>query len=60
MLKDVEKISRTGRAPVVLMHDQEPTIKILPELLAELQKRGYQFETLTEEMTPLNFWNDHR
>ncbi|WP_051289988.1 polysaccharide deacetylase [Paenibacillus massiliensis] len=60
VLKDVEKISRTGRAPVVLMHDQEPTITILPQLLAELQKRGYQFETLTEEMTPLNFWNDHR
>lgn len=60
VLKDVDKISRAGHAPVVLMHDQEPTIAILPQLLAELQKRGYQFETLTEEMTPLNFWNDHR
>ncbi len=33
---------------IVLMHPTEPTVKALPVLIAELQKRGYQLTTVSD------------
>lgn len=60
VLSDIQRLKKQGRTPVVLMHDKPSTIKVLPQIMAALQKEGYSFEPLNNNMTPLNFWNDHR
>jgi peptidoglycan/xylan/chitin deacetylase (PgdA/CDA1 family) len=60
VLRDVRRLKKQGRTPVVLMHDKPSTIKVLPQIMAALQKEGYSFEPLNGNLTPLNFWNDHR
>lgn len=42
------------------MHDQEATLKVLPQVLKTLKAEGYQFEILTKNVQPVNFWNDKR
>ncbi|MCP3744806.1 MULTISPECIES: polysaccharide deacetylase [Paenibacillus] len=60
VLSDIRRLKKQGRTPVVLMHDKPSTIKVLPQIMAALQKEGYSFEPLNDNLTPLNFWNDHR
>ncbi|MDQ0493670.1 polysaccharide deacetylase [Paenibacillus brasilensis] len=60
VLSDIRRLKNQGRTPVVLMHDKPSTIKVLPQIMAALQKEGYSFEPLNNNLTPLNFWNDHR
>jgi peptidoglycan/xylan/chitin deacetylase (PgdA/CDA1 family) len=60
VLRDIKRLKKQGRTPVVLMHDKPSTIKVLPQIMAALQKEGYSFEPLNGNLTPLNFWNDHR
>ncbi|AET60103.1 polysaccharide deacetylase [Paenibacillus terrae HPL-003] len=59
VLSDIRRLTKQGRTPVVLMHDKPSTIKVLPQIMAALQKEGYSFEPLNGNLTPLNFWNDH-
>ncbi|EHS58532.1 polysaccharide deacetylase [Paenibacillus sp. Aloe-11] len=60
VLSDIRRLKKQGRTPVVLMHDKPSTIKVLPQIMAALQKEGYSFKPLNNNLTPLNFWNDHR
>lgn len=60
VLRDVKAMKKKGVTPVVLFHDQQATTSILSKLIKSLQAEGYTFEPLTNEKTPLNFWNDHR
>lgn len=45
---------------VILFHDREHTIQALPRIIDFLNSQGFEIEKLDTEMTPLNFWNDHR
>ncbi|NUU76595.1 polysaccharide deacetylase family protein [Paenibacillus xylanilyticus] len=60
VMKQIHNVQKRGTAPVVLMHDQEATLKVLPKLLKTLKAEGYQFEILTKKVQPVNFWNDKR
>ncbi|GGH38699.1 polysaccharide deacetylase [Paenibacillus segetis] len=46
---------------IVLMHDgagHGETVKALPKIIAFYQERGYEFRSLTEDMTPVQFHID--
>lgn len=60
MMKQIHNVQKSGTTPVVLMHDQEATLKVLPQLLKTLKAEGYKFEILTKKVQPVNFWNDKR
>lgn len=60
VMRDVKNMKKKGVTPVVLFHDQEATVKILPKLIKAIQAEGYTFKPITSDMTPLNFWNDER
>ncbi|WP_366296288.1 polysaccharide deacetylase family protein [Paenibacillus sp. AN1007] len=60
VMSQVHKVNKNGITPIVLMHDQEATLKVLPQVLKTLKAEGYQFEILTKSVQPVNFWNDKR
>ncbi|GAB6988594.1 polysaccharide deacetylase [Paenibacillus pini] len=60
VLRDVRAKKKQGITPVVLFHDQQATTSILPKLLQALKAEGYTFDVLTNDTTPLNFWQDKR
>ncbi|MBP2000358.1 peptidoglycan/xylan/chitin deacetylase (PgdA/CDA1 family) [Paenibacillus shirakamiensis] len=60
VMKQVKAQHEKGIAPVILFHDQEATLKVLPRVLASLKAQGYSFELITSDMKPLNFWHDER
>ncbi|WP_434751432.1 polysaccharide deacetylase family protein [Paenibacillus amylolyticus] len=60
IMQQVHNVNKNGTNPVVLMHDQEATLKVLPQVLKTLKAEGYQFEVITKNVQPLNFWNDKR
>ncbi|GIP23920.1 polysaccharide deacetylase [Paenibacillus sp. J22TS3] len=60
VMKQVHAQHQKGAAPIILMHDQVDTLKVLPSILAALKKEGYSFELITSDMTPHNFWHDER
>ncbi|MBB6024528.1 peptidoglycan/xylan/chitin deacetylase (PgdA/CDA1 family) [Paenibacillus sp. JGP012] len=60
VMQQVHNVKKQGTTPVVLMHDQEATLKVLPQVLKALKAEGYQFEILTKNVQPVNFWNDKR
>lgn len=60
VMKQIHTVQKSGTTPVVLMHDQEATLKVLPQLLKTLKAEGYQFKVLTKKVQPVNFWNDKR
>lgn len=60
VMKQIHAVQKSGRTPVVLMHDQEATLKVLPMVLKSLKAEGYKFEILTKQVEPVNFWNDKR
>lgn len=58
VMREVHSLKKS--APVILMHDQKATLKVLPRILETLKKEGYEFHIITSDMTPNNFWKDHR
>ncbi|MEC0090304.1 polysaccharide deacetylase [Paenibacillus macquariensis] len=60
VMNQVHKLEKSKTTPIILMHDQKPTLKALPQIIASLKKEGYSFEIITEGMTPINFWEDKR
>ncbi|AJS58136.1 polysaccharide deacetylase [Paenibacillus sp. IHBB 10380] len=60
VLKQVNKVHKEKVTPIILMHDQKATLKVLPQILEKLKKDGYEFKAITKDMTPANFWNDKR
>ncbi|KQY94905.1 hypothetical protein ASD24_05055 [Paenibacillus sp. Root52] len=60
VMKQIHTVQKSGTTPIVLMHDQEATLKVLPKVLQTLKSEGYQFEVLNKSVQPVNFWNDKR
>lgn len=60
VMDQVHNQHKKGIAPIILLHDQEDTLKVLPSILAALKKEGYSFELITSDMKPHNFWEDVR
>ncbi|WP_169744096.1 polysaccharide deacetylase family protein [Paenibacillus wynnii] len=60
VMNQVHKLQKGKVNPVILMHDQKSTLKVLPQILESLKKEGYQFEIITKDLKPLNFWKDLR
>lgn len=54
-IDSIMALEKAGRTPVVLMHDKPKTIKQLPKLLKLLKQEGFEFKSLTNELTPLTF-----
>ncbi|WP_229696178.1 polysaccharide deacetylase [Paenibacillus albidus] len=59
VMSQVHKLGK-NTDPVILMHDQKATLKVLPRILEALKKEGYQFAVITKDQKPLNFWHDAR
>ncbi|MFU1795755.1 polysaccharide deacetylase family protein [Paenibacillus azoreducens] len=60
VMRDVKNMKKKGITPVVLFHDQQATVSILPKMIKAIQAEGYTFKPLTNDMKPLNFWHDER
>ncbi|WNS41319.1 polysaccharide deacetylase family protein [Paenibacillus sp. MMS20-IR301] len=60
VMNQVHKLKQSKTDPVILMHDQKATLKVLPRLLETLKKEGYTFQAITKDMEPVNFWKDKR
>ncbi|AKG33470.1 polysaccharide deacetylase [Paenibacillus durus] len=60
VVSQVNKLDKYGVSPVILMHDQKATLQVLPRILDYLHKKGYQYEIITSDLKPLNFWHDAR
>lgn len=60
ILKQVDQQEKQGVVPVVLMHDQKATLKVLPQVLKTLKAEGYTFEVIEQNSKPVNFWHDKR
>ncbi|MEK3902495.1 polysaccharide deacetylase [Paenibacillus sp. FSL R7-0179] len=60
VMDQVNKLKASKTNPVILMHDQKATLKVLPRILETLKKEGYTFKLITKDMEPLNFWKDKR
>lgn len=60
VMEQVHKLQKTRINPVILMHDQKTTLKVLPDLLNSLKKEGYEFQIITRDLEPVNFWKDKR
>lgn len=60
VMEQVHKLQSSKTNPVILMHDQKATLKVLPRLLETFKKEGYSFAVITKDLKPLNFWNDER
>lgn len=60
VMDQVNKLKASKTNPVILMHDQKATLKVLPRILEKLKKDGYTFKLITKDMEPLNFWKDKR
>lgn len=60
ILKQVDQQEKQGVVPVVLMHDQKATLKVLPQVLKTLKAEGYTFEVIEQNSQPVNFWHDKR
>ncbi|MFD1772740.1 polysaccharide deacetylase family protein [Paenibacillus rhizophilus] len=60
VVSQVNKLNKCGFAPVILMHDQKATLKVLPRILDYLQMKGYRYEIITSDLKPVNFWHDAR
>ncbi|WP_339321595.1 polysaccharide deacetylase family protein [Paenibacillus sp. FSL W8-0194] len=60
VMRDVKNMKKKGVTPIVLFHDQHATVTVLPQLIKAIQAEGYTFKPLTNDMKPMNFWNDER
>lgn len=58
ILQNILKYARNKDKLIILAHDmdsKDETVKALPQIIEELQKRGYHFEPLTAEVKPITF-----
>ncbi|MEK5582232.1 polysaccharide deacetylase family protein [Paenibacillus sp. FSL P2-0536] len=60
VMNQVHKLQKSQTNPVILMHDQKATLKVLPRILESLKKEGYTFHVISSDLKPLNFWKDTR
>lgn len=60
VMEQVHTLKKSKTNPVILMHDQKATLKVLPRLLEALKKEGFTFQLITKDMEPVNFWKDKR
>lgn len=60
VMEQVRTLKKSKTNPVILMHDQKATLKVLPRLLEALKEEGYTFQVITKDMEPVNFWKDKR
>ncbi|MDT3427115.1 peptidoglycan/xylan/chitin deacetylase (PgdA/CDA1 family) [Paenibacillus forsythiae] len=60
VVSQVNKMDKHGVRPIILMHDQKATLQVLPRILNYLHKKGYQYEIITSDLQPVNFWHDAR
>ncbi|MFF2911926.1 polysaccharide deacetylase family protein [Paenibacillus sp. NPDC057934] len=60
VMGQVHNLKKSQSNPIILMHDQKATLKVLPQILETLKKEGYHFEIITKDMQPHNFWKDYR
>lgn len=60
VMNQVHKLKKTNVNPVILMHDQKATLKVLPRILETLKKEGYEFQVITPNLEAVNFWKDKR
>lgn len=60
VMSQVHKQKKNNSNPIILMHDQKATLKVLPQILEALKKEGYTFSIITKDMQPHNFWKDYR
>lgn len=60
VMNQVHKLQKTKVNPVILMHDQKATLNVLPRILETLKKEGYEFQIITPDLVPVNFWKDKR
>lgn len=60
VMDQVHRLKKGKINPVILMHDQKPTLKVLPRILETLKEEGYQFRIITGATDPVNFWKDKR
>lgn len=51
----IERLSKRGEAPIILMHDKEISAQVLPEIIEYLRKNGYELLPLNNEMKPHSF-----
>lgn len=49
-----------GHPIVVLFHDKRQTLNGLRDIIEYLKMRGYEFGEITENLYPMNFWEDKR
>jgi|SRR5690625_2427 len=54
-IQEIQQKEHKGETPVVLLHDQQETIKHLPELLQYIKNEGYTTKVLTNDMPPITF-----
>jgi peptidoglycan/xylan/chitin deacetylase (PgdA/CDA1 family) len=58
ILQNILKYARNKDKLIILAHDmdsKDETVEALPQIIEELQKRGYHFEPLTAEVKPITF-----
>lgn len=60
VMNQVHKLKKSNVNPVILMHDQKATLKVLPRILETLKKEGYEFQVITPNLESVNFWKDKR
>lgn len=60
VMNQVSQLEKEKTTPIILLHDQKETLKVLPQIMDSLKKKGYSFEIITQDMTPVNYWNDTR
>ncbi|HEU4962983.1 MAG TPA: polysaccharide deacetylase family protein [Bacilli bacterium] len=60
IIAEVKKQTADKTNAVILFHDKETTAAALPAILTYLKAQGFSFRTLSDDIEPLNFWNDER
>ncbi|WP_438349328.1 polysaccharide deacetylase family protein [Paenibacillus sp. FA6] len=60
VMNQVSRLEKEKTTPIILLHDQKETLKVLPQIIESLKKKGYSFELISPDMTPVNYWNDTR
>lgn len=55
VIKQVKAQKKLGNTPVILLHDTDISVRALPKLIDKLLKMGYSFQTIEEDLQPLQF-----
>ncbi|MHA0857732.1 polysaccharide deacetylase [Paenibacillus sp. CMAA1364] len=60
VMNQVRQLEKGKVTPIILLHDQKATLKVLPQIIESLKKKGYSFELITPDLKPVNYWQDIR